>query len=84
MLCHLIRTCSSGASASLLGLCSSLAILFGSPLAMAAPNPQTNPHFTAAVARIEQQDLPSVIQNLSGAICLDPTLVDAYKLQGIL
>lgn len=51
---------------------------------MAAPNPQTNPHFTAAVARIEQQDLPSVIQNLSGAICLDPTLVDAYKLQGIL
>jgi len=81
---HPIRTLSTEAVASLLGFCSSLAILFSLPPALAAPNPLTNPHFSAAIARMKQQDLPGAIRELTQAIILDPALADAYELRGIL
>jgi tetratricopeptide (TPR) repeat protein len=92
MHCQPTRIHPLGPVASLLSLCSSLVILFSPSLAIAAPNPQANPHFNAAmvsdrpsaIARMEKQDFPGAIQELSEAIRIDPALVDAYELRGIL
>jgi len=57
---------------------------FSLPPALAAPNPLANPHFSAAIARMKQQDFPGAMKELSEAIRIDPALVDAYELRGIL
>ncbi|NJN39189.1 MAG: tetratricopeptide repeat protein [Acaryochloridaceae cyanobacterium CSU_3_4] len=52
--------------------------------AQEASNPQTNPHFAAALSRLDQKDLQGAMQELNQAILLDPSLADAYSLRAIL
>ncbi|NJM68673.1 MAG: tetratricopeptide repeat protein [Acaryochloris sp. RU_4_1] len=61
-----------------------MATLNPPPLATAAPNPQTNLHYTAAVSRLKQKDLQGAMRELNQAIQLDPSLADAYTLRGVL
>jgi Tfp pilus assembly protein PilF len=56
----------------------------GEGMATAAPNLETNPHYRAAVSRLEQEDLLGAMRELNQAIQLDPSLADAYTLRGIL
>ncbi|NJM68422.1 MAG: tetratricopeptide repeat protein [Acaryochloris sp. RU_4_1] len=71
-------------AASLLSLCSGVAAFSPLPLVNAAPNAQTNPHYTAAISRLKQEDLQGAMGELNQAIQLDPSLADAYTLRGIL
>lgn len=68
----------------LLSLGQGMSILHPSPLATAAPNPQTNPHYTAAISRLEQEDLQGAMAELNQAIQIDPSLSEAYALRGVL
>jgi Tfp pilus assembly protein PilF len=56
----------------------------GEGMATAAPNPQMNPHYRAAVSHLEQKDLQGAMKELNQAIQLDPSLADAYTLRGVL
>lgn len=68
----------------LLSLGQGLAILNPPPVATAAPNPQSNPHFAAATSLIEQKDFKGAMRELNQAIQLDPSLATAYSFRGIL
>lgn len=71
-------------TAMLLSLGQGISILHPSPLATAAPNPQSNPHYTAAISRLEQEDLQGAMAELNQAIQTDPSLSEAYALRGVL
>ena len=71
-------------AAMLLSLGQGMSILHPSPLATAAPNPQSNPHYTAAISRLEQEDLQGAMAELNQAIQIDPSLSEAYALRGVL
>lgn len=50
------------------------------PVVMAAPNP----HYSAAISRLEQEDVPGAMSALNQALQLNPSLAEAYTLRGIL
>ena len=50
------------------------------PPVIAAPNP----HYSAAVAHLEQENLPGAMSELNQAIQLDSSLAEAYTLRGVL
>lgn len=68
----------------LIGLGQGAVIMNPPPLATAAPNPLNNPHYAGAISRMEAKDLPGAMREINQAIQLDPSLVDAYTLRGIL
>lgn len=58
-------------------------LLITNPPATAAPNPLNNPHYAAAISRMEAEDLPGAMRAINQAIQLDPSLVDAFMLRGV-
>lgn len=71
-------------AAMLLSLGEGIAMLNPPPLVSAAPNPQINLHYSAAISRLEQKDVPGAMTELNQAIQLDPSLAEAYTLRGVL
>lgn len=80
-----VRACSMVVIATvLLSMGEGIAKLNPQQLAIAAPNPLANPHFSAAMSRMEQKDLPGAMTELNRAIQLEPSLAEAYTLRGVL
>ncbi|QUY45450.1 tetratricopeptide repeat protein [Acaryochloris marina] len=71
-------------STLLVSLSQGVVITNPSLLVTAAPNPLNNPHYAGAISRMEAEDLPGAMREINQAIQLDPSLVDAYMLRGVL